>query len=324
MMQADARTAGQPMVCFGLPVFNGERYLEKCLDSLLAQTFEDFEIRVCDNASSDRTEEICRDYLSRDKRVKYHRHASNLGGPRNFNHSFAISEARLFKWAAHDDELRPSYLERCVALLEGGPDFVGAHTDVELIGPESESLEYNESLGGFVDEAGRVRRDKVNDVLFDHSDPVERFRSIIRRRVWHPVWGLYRREQMARTGLLRPFWGNDKAFIVEMGLQGAIGIVDEKLFRMRCHAASAGNLPFTNVNRWLKGNNTTTKPLEPQIAAVKAYAAVISNAPLNPWQKLRCAMTLFEVGLGSNKWNRQSFLGAGSLLASVGIRSNRG
>ena len=68
-----------PLLSIGLPVYNGERFLAQALDCLLAQTFRDFEIIISDNASTDRTPEICRAYARRDPRVRYVCNQRNLG-----------------------------------------------------------------------------------------------------------------------------------------------------------------------------------------------------------------------------------------------------
>jgi glycosyltransferase involved in cell wall biosynthesis len=92
-----------PLVSVGLPVYNGERYLSRALDSILEQSLSDFELIISDNASSDTTEAICRDYARRDPRIRYVRQRENLGAPRNWN--FVVHEARgrYFKWASASD-----------------------------------------------------------------------------------------------------------------------------------------------------------------------------------------------------------------------------
>jgi glycosyltransferase involved in cell wall biosynthesis len=86
-----------PRLSIGIPVFNGEEFLPELLDSLLAQTFSDFEIVICDNASSDRTAQICCEYASRDARIRYFRNDTNLGALPNYNRTFELSTAPLFK-----------------------------------------------------------------------------------------------------------------------------------------------------------------------------------------------------------------------------------
>ena len=120
---ADSR--GIPRVSIGLPVYNGERYLRESIDSILAQTFQDFELVVCDNASTDETARICEEYAERDPRVRYFRNARNIGGINNANLTFERSRGDLFRWAAHDDVCAPVLLERCVQVA-GGFEQAGA------------------------------------------------------------------------------------------------------------------------------------------------------------------------------------------------------
>ena len=92
-----------PRVSIGLPVYNGENYMAAAIDSLLAQTFTDFELIISDNASTDATEQICRDYAHRDGRIRYYREEVNRGAAWNFTHTFELARGEYFKWHAHDD-----------------------------------------------------------------------------------------------------------------------------------------------------------------------------------------------------------------------------
>lgn len=96
-------TQTKSIVTIGMPVYNGERFICEALDSLLAQTFTDFELIVSDNSSTDATESICRNYAEQDSRVRYIRQIENLGALRNFQ--FVLNEANgdYFMWAACDD-----------------------------------------------------------------------------------------------------------------------------------------------------------------------------------------------------------------------------
>src|SRR5262245_55195681 len=110
-----------PRLSIGVPVYNGQRFLRATLDSLLAQTFTDFELIICDNASTDGTEAICREYAARDPRVTYVRHDRNLGPAPNYNACFAHARGELFKWAAADDVVEPKFLQRCIEMLDSDP-----------------------------------------------------------------------------------------------------------------------------------------------------------------------------------------------------------
>ena len=92
-----------PRVSIGLPVYNGDRYLRETIEGLLNQTFSDFELVICDNASTDRTQDICNEYCLLDKRVRYYRNNENIGAGKNFNKAFSLSQGKYFKWAACDD-----------------------------------------------------------------------------------------------------------------------------------------------------------------------------------------------------------------------------
>ena len=106
-----------PMVSIGMPVYNGAKYIRDALDSLLRQTFTDFELIISDNASSDQTEEICREYAEHDVRVIYFRQKENIGAALNFQFVLDHARANVFMWAAYDDEWTKNYLKSAKALL---------------------------------------------------------------------------------------------------------------------------------------------------------------------------------------------------------------
>src|SRR5215469_10412951 len=98
MRQASESADEAPLVSVGVPVFNGEAFLEDAIRSALAQTLGDLELILCDNASSDRTAEICRDYAAHDPRVRCFRNPHNLGAAANYNLVFSHARGRYFKW----------------------------------------------------------------------------------------------------------------------------------------------------------------------------------------------------------------------------------
>lgn len=228
-------------VSIGVPVFNGERFLAETLDSILAQTFEDFEIVVSDNASTDDTEDICRRYAEKDERIKYVRARANLGAAHNYNQAFYLSSGEYFKWACHDDLLRPEFLARCVEVLDRDPVIVGVFTGWAPIDDEGEPLEPPPL---------RYPRWRA-----DSSDPVRRTRFSFRmeRRPPSAVYGVYRSEVLRRTGLYRPIHGGDHIFMAEVALYGPIVEVPDVLFLNRWHSSSGGKIPTfrERLNWWL-------------------------------------------------------------------------
>jgi glycosyltransferase involved in cell wall biosynthesis len=121
-----------PLVSIGVPVYNGERFLRRTLDSLVAQTYPHLEIIVCDNASTDGTADIGRECAARDSRVRYVRNETNLGAIPNFLKTLALASGTYFAWTAADDVRPAGAIEACLRALEGRPDAVMAHGPLEI------------------------------------------------------------------------------------------------------------------------------------------------------------------------------------------------
>lgn len=120
-------------ISVGMPVFNGERYLETAVRSILNQTYSDFELIISDNASTDRTKEICLDLAAQDHRIKYTRNRRNIGAAGNYNRLFALASGPYFRWANADDISAPKLHAKCLAVLEAHPDAVLAYGKTRII-----------------------------------------------------------------------------------------------------------------------------------------------------------------------------------------------
>ena len=130
-----------PKVSIGMPVYNGANYVRGSVQSLLGQDYEDFELIISDNASTDETESICRELAESDRRIQYFRNDRNLGASRNYNNVFRLARGQFFKWAAHDDECHPTMFRRCVEVLERAPDRVTmVYPLAELIDEQGKTL----------------------------------------------------------------------------------------------------------------------------------------------------------------------------------------
>ena len=167
----------RPLVSIGLPVYNGERYLEQAIDTILAQTFQSWELIVSDNASNDRTEEICRGYMAREPRIRYHRQERNIGIARNFNAVIDMARADYFKWHAHDDLCAPTLVERCVEALEANPTASAAFTKTVRIDAEGATISDDSYTVGSVRFAVGSWED---DASYDSPDVVERCLKFLR------------------------------------------------------------------------------------------------------------------------------------------------
>jgi glycosyltransferase involved in cell wall biosynthesis len=116
-----------PQVSIGMPVYNGERFIREAIDSLLAQTFIDFELIISDNASTDLTEEICRGYAARDTRVIYWRQSENRGALNNFLFVLHKATGKYFMWAASDDYWSNNWLSLLINNFRVGTAIAFGH-----------------------------------------------------------------------------------------------------------------------------------------------------------------------------------------------------
>ena len=146
----------RPTVSIGLPVYNGENFLADALESLIGQTYGDFEIIVSDNASTDATEEIVRRYMADDERIRYYRNDHNLGANPNYNRTFALARGEYFRWHAHDDRCDAKYLELCIDLLERDPSVSLVHCKTAYIDRNGDPL--IPLRNGFLDPDGFIER----------------------------------------------------------------------------------------------------------------------------------------------------------------------
>jgi len=206
----------RPLVSIGMPLHNAGRHLADALDSLLAQDYRELELIISDNASTDTTESICRDYAARESRISYERTESNQGAVWNFNRVFEVAKGDYFMWAAHDDIRAKSFVSHCVDAMEARPDAVFCCTGV-----------------GFIDEDGHDIEPWIELVRPVGRTPRARVSEIARARYWLDVYSLMRRATLAQTRLAQPVWGFDVVVVMEMCMRGQTLLVPDKLFYYR-------------------------------------------------------------------------------------------
>lgn len=220
MRQASESAAEAPFVSVGLPVLNGEAFLEDAIRSALAQTLGDLELILCDNASTDRTAEICRDYTAGDPRVRYFRNTRNLGAAANYNIAFSHARGRYFKWLAHDDCMLPSFLAKTCRALEERTDAVLCNTVVSYIDAEGAQLGlYDSRLAGA-----------------DSFSPSARFAwMVLRSHSCVDFFGLIRRQTLRDSLLHGSFHGADRALLAQLSLRGRMIQLPAPLLALREH-----------------------------------------------------------------------------------------
>lgn len=205
---------------FGIPVYNGERFLPAALDSLRAQDLQDIRIVISDNGSTDGTQDICRRAAAEDPRVIYHRYEQNRGGIWNYGNVLALADTELFSWMAADDIKLPAFASACVDALDGaGPSAVFACPRTRII-----------------DSAG-IPYEDLNDLSLglDAAAPHDRIRNLLTAQASHPMYGVIRMDALARTRGVRSTLGDDVILLVELLCQGSMVLVPGHLFLQRRH-----------------------------------------------------------------------------------------
>jgi glycosyltransferase involved in cell wall biosynthesis len=274
-------------VSIGVPVYNGERYLRQALDSHLGQTYQDLELIICDNASTDGTERICREYAQRDRRVRYFRHPQNLGAGPNNNRVCELATGEYFKWAAHDDYIAADYLEKCVAILDSDSSVVEVQSRVRIV----------DENGGHVEDYDRVLRT-------DAYEAHRRFRELAwyDHKCFH-IFGLMRSEALRRTPLLGYYCNGDGLLLARLALMGRFYEIPEYLFFSRRHQKQSANTMPDRLTeqrtRYLKVPGTLPaadwwhpkykgKIVFPDFRQFWEYLTSIWNAPAGPVDKTLC------------------------------------
>jgi glycosyltransferase involved in cell wall biosynthesis len=267
------------IVSIGVPVYNGARFLAATLESLVGQTYENIEIVISDNGSTDETGQICRDFTARDARVRYIRHDTNRGSALNWNGLMRETSGPYFKWAAHDDLLAPTFVERCVEVLDGSPERVC------LVYPRTR----------IINECGDAVRDYDDRLDLRDEAPHDRLRQLVRNMVLCNVqYGLIRRSALERTRLMGSFPSSDYVLMAELALLGEFWEIPESLFYRREHPASSrrANRTAAEVAEFYEPGSARKDFVREFWRLFGEHLRSINSAPISHAERVWCA-TIF-------------------------------
>jgi glycosyltransferase involved in cell wall biosynthesis len=293
-------------VAIGIPVYNGANYLAAAIESILQQNYSDFDLVISDNASTDATEEICRDYARRDGRIRYVRQPRNLGAAGNHNVLVGMTDSQYFKWAAHDDLIAPGFLAACVGALDANPSVVVASPASNLIDEDGMPLPFSPERGGVIDRAGVCWPVlPESNAGLGAVDPAVRFAAVMLKMVMCvEIFGVMRRSALSRTRLQGPFSGADKVFLAEMSLLGPFWLGSQVLFSRRCHsqqfsASSSGSYRA----HWFSGRRDSMAVQ--QIKLALAYVQALGPADLTLRQRYDCLQAVIRRAISrGHHWQR--------------------
>ena len=212
----------KPKVSIGLPVYNGGQFIRKRLKSLLSQTFTDFELIISDNASTDYTSEICKEFEKNDKRIRYIRQEKNMGISWNFN--FVLKEAKYdyFVWADAEDLWHPEFLQKNIDVLDYNKDVVGSIGDIIYSNVVNYKFELNNNI-----KTNLKKFRYVQPAYGTYENKVKTYLKICQASM---VYGLFRREQLQKNIIINEFFPTmDLTILLDVLKYGNLHVIDQKL-----------------------------------------------------------------------------------------------
>lgn len=282
-------TTSAPSVSIGMPVFNSEKYIVPALESILGQTYADFELIISDNASNDRTPEICQEFARQDARIRYFRQPRNLGAPRNFNFVFEQARAPYFKWAAGSDVCDRDLVRVCKQVLDEQPAIV---------------LAFGKTMA--IDECGQVLGAVEDDLVMDDERPSRRFRHVVDHSYYNNVHAvLFRLETLRKTMLEQPYPSGDMVLIAELALYGRFWEAPQVLFYRRDAEGTATKFRSASENRELVAPDSTSRRYWPTWRSFAGYFQAALRSPIGMTEKVRICRYLLRRSVSYRRmlWN---------------------
>jgi glycosyltransferase involved in cell wall biosynthesis len=295
-----------PTVSLGMPVYNGAEYVAQAIESILSQTYGDFELLIQDNASTDETGEICRAYATKDPRIEYVRNPGNIGAINNFNLVFRRARGRYFKWTAHDDVCAAEFLESCVAVLDRQPAVVLASGQTRLINDDGSPVIYSRKRRCYVTRHGAPVGIIDPGHRAEGRTAAARFWDVLVRTMrTFEIFGLIRSDALRRTVLHENYYGSDKVLLAQLSLLGRFHILDEVLLYRRCHPKQSSVLSTGQKSHWIQRPSKNGWLTHRICNVIPGYVKVVTQAPVRSDQKLLCYGAIAYRLVAPQTWVKQ-------------------
>jgi glycosyltransferase involved in cell wall biosynthesis len=229
-------------ITVGLPVYNGEFFIEKKLNSILSQTFRNFELIISDNASTDLTPLICKKFLDKDDRIKYYRQEQNMGPNWNFNFILDKASSPYFIWVGVNDEISKYFLEKNYNILETKSNVVGSISKIKIKDEEN-----NVKEDFFVKLIKNWRTLKSIGSYSISGTYKNKTRFYLKNSTCQLIYGLFRTNELKKSVVKDSFVGNDWATMLNVLKFGDFYIVEDDIMYEDIEGLSSTGI--TNVSR---------------------------------------------------------------------------
>ncbi len=284
-----------PRLTIGMPVYNGEALIADALNGLLGQTFGDFEIIVCDNASSDGTAAIVNAVAQRDPRVRYVANERNIGANANFSKVAHLAQAPYFKWAAHDDLYGSDYLEQCIGALDEDPGVVLAHADSVFIDEAGRSFAAGCGPGEWIEPKSGARYVSDPIDLGEADSPLTRFRQVVFSSLWGThMFGVIRTSALRQTHLIQNVPNSDRPLLAELALLGRFKGIRRPLFLKRFHSRMTLALSEQEIKAYVSADGEAYSTRQRQLAV---FLSAPAGKPIGWVTRNACRGLVLAYGL---------------------------
>lgn len=230
-------------VTIGMPIYNGEKFLEKRLDSILCQTYSYFELIISDNCSTDNTQKICIEYLKKDKRIQYFRQNNHIDLISNFNYVFDKAKYDYFIWASVDDIWLEKFLESNIMELENNTKLVGSISKVKKYGSNINTFTSSLTDSLWVKKYKKMRRVFRHFETFsltgDYQDKVKKFLHTPAPLI---IYSVFRTSELKKCISKKKMAASDYQIILKVLEFGDVNVVDEILFEYYSDGTSSNGL----------------------------------------------------------------------------------
>jgi glycosyltransferase involved in cell wall biosynthesis len=217
-------------ISIGLPVYNGEFFIEQSLNHILSQTKSNFELIISDNASTDNTSKICQKFAKSDNRIHYFRQEKTIGPMKNFNFVLKKAKSKYFAWTAVDDYILPTFLEKNVKELESDENLIGSTSRFQLYHVDEEKL-----IDHIPDIKDRTSRKNLvasllpKEVVEFKGKFDQKVQLLFKKTAFQVTYAVYRTKKLKECIIEDPFVGFDVPIVLNALKLGDIKMIDEVL-----------------------------------------------------------------------------------------------
>jgi len=254
-----------PKVSVGIPVFNGENSLLRCLEGLLNQVYQPFEVMIIDNCSTDRTREICLDFVKLHPNFHYSRNDTNIGGAANLNKTLKSVSGDFFMWAAHDDFHDPNYIQSCMKLMLLNPSAVLCNTGINVCVDSIYDITFRITMKTFKNIRNRTKR----------------FKQVYLRYPSPSFYGLYRTNKARQISDIKPTFGAEFPWALELSLCGEF--VSSDTFEFYYINSLTQMNSYDNL---LDSKYTLKAKIQYYFSRQFSYLKIVSKSELDKFEKI--------------------------------------